>query len=132
MSEICSCDVLMLTHDVTYYRQIDAMESPSSPMIANGWLSKFGQRIKGDAVLHGHYILRNINHRDGETKLKEINSYHSSLKFTIQSEMDQSLPFLDMKLLGEEQKLSSTWYTCLLYTSPSPRDATLSRMPSSA
>ena len=113
MSEICSCDVLMLTHDVTYYRQIDglAMESPSSPMIANGWLSKFGHRIKGDAVLHGHYILRNINHRDGETKLNEINSYHSSLKFTIESEMDQSLPFLDMKLLGEEQKLSSTWYT---------------------
>ena len=26
----------------------------------------------------------------------------------------------------------STWNTCLLYTSPSPRDATLSRMPSSA
>ena len=24
------------------------------------------------------------------------------------------------------------WYSCLLYTSPSPRDATLSRMPSSA
>ena len=24
------------------------------------------------------------------------------------------------------------WYVCLLYTSPSPRDATLSRMPSSA
>ena len=24
------------------------------------------------------------------------------------------------------------WFTCLLYTSPSPRDATLSRMPSSA
>ena len=24
------------------------------------------------------------------------------------------------------------WWTCLLYTSPSPRDATLSRMPSSA
>ena len=27
---------------------------------------------------------------------------------------------------------SDTVYTCLLYTSPSPRDATLSRMPSSA
>ena len=26
----------------------------------------------------------------------------------------------------------SYFYTCLLYTSPSPRDATLSRMPSSA
>ena len=28
--------------------------------------------------------------------------------------------------------LSTTVITCLLYTSPSPRDATLSRMPSSA
>ena len=28
--------------------------------------------------------------------------------------------------------LFSIIYTCLLYTSPSPRDATLSRMPSSA
>ena len=28
--------------------------------------------------------------------------------------------------------LSDQEYTCLLYTSPSPRDATLSRMPSSA
>ena len=27
---------------------------------------------------------------------------------------------------------SFKYYTCLLYTSPSPRDATLSRMPSSA
>ena len=30
-------------------------------------------------------------------------------------------------LIGQE-----VWGTCLLYTSPSPRDATLSRMPSSA
>ena len=29
-------------------------------------------------------------------------------------------------------KVDSTYYVCLLYTSPSPRDATLSRMPSSA
>ena len=28
--------------------------------------------------------------------------------------------------------LSNLFYSCLLYTSPSPRDATLSRMPSSA
>ena len=28
--------------------------------------------------------------------------------------------------------LTKTFFTCLLYTSPSPRDATLSRMPSSA
>ena len=34
-----------------------------------------------------------------------------------------------------EMKFSKTmelWYNCLLYTSPSPRDGLLSRMPSSA
>ena len=81
MLEICSCGVPMLTHD-GYYRKIDglAMGSPPASMLANGWLSKFDQRIKGDAVLYGRYmddILRNINHRDGETKLNEINSYHT-------------------------------------------------------
>ena len=30
------------------------------------------------------------------------------------------------------QQMHRLWYLCLLYTSPSPRDATLSRMPSSA
>ena len=33
---------------------------------------------------------------------------------------------------GELARLISTVNVCLLYTSPSPRDATLSRMPSSA
>ena len=36
---------------------------------------------------------------------------------------------IDMEVLGE---YGGTHSVCLLYTSPSPRDATLSRMPSSA
>ena len=35
-------------------------------------------------------------------------------------------------LQGRLKQLDSKLYSCLLYTSPSPRDATLSRMPSSA
>ena len=31
-----------------------------------------------------------------------------------------------------KKKFNDDWYTCLLYTSPSPRDRTRSRMPSSA
>ena len=31
-----------------------------------------------------------------------------------------------------EMEAGGGWYTCLLYTSPSPRDGLLSRMPSSA
>ena len=52
-----------------------------------------------------------------------------------------SWPDVNHKLLEEEEielpiqikgKLASTLKTCLLYTSPSPRDRTRSRMPSSA
>ena len=35
-------------------------------------------------------------------------------------------------LRERQRKQWTKYYTCLLYTSPSPRDATLSRMPSSA
>ena len=35
-------------------------------------------------------------------------------------------------LAGDQVTVEMTPYDCLLYTSPSPRDATLSRMPSSA
>ena len=39
----------------------------------------------------------------------------------------------DLKALNDgEMQLDNWWEACLLYTSPSPRDATLSRMPSSA
>ena len=37
-----------------------------------------------------------------------------------------------MQHIGHTSLLSSCFLVCLLYTSPSPRDATLSRMPSSA
>ena len=35
-------------------------------------------------------------------------------------------------LMYPKDTLTNKYYGCLLYTSPSPRDATLSRMPSSA
>ena len=38
----------------------------------------------------------------------------------------------DFKSISREFKFDGYNKTCLLYTSPSPRDATLSRMPSSA
>ena len=105
----------MMTHD-GYYRQVDglAMGSPPAPMVANGWMSKFDRPIKGEATLYARYmddIIRNINRDIIEMKLNEINDFHPSLKFTIEREKDQSLPFLDMKLLRSDKKLSSTWYT---------------------
>ena len=39
---------------------------------------------------------------------------------------------LPVSVTAEDVSKYAQYYTCLLYTSPSPRDATLSRMPSSA
>ena len=41
-------------------------------------------------------------------------------------------PEHDRGIAFDDSKLGIDWKFCLLYTSPSPRDATLSRMPSSA
>ena len=46
-------------------------------------------------------------------------------------EDEESTTESDYELQLEAENLEDV-YTCLLYTSPSPRDATLSRMPSSA
>ena len=56
-------------------------------------------------------IVREISVNQINQKLEEINSYHPSLKFTLETETEDSLPFLDMKIIRKEGKLSSIWYT---------------------
>ena len=46
--------------------------------------------------------------------------------------IDTSPDLREQLLKAKVTKIDAVLYTCLLYTSPSPRDATLSRMPSSA
>ena len=113
--ELCTCNFVMKTHD-GFYRQIDglAMGSPPAPPIANGWLSTFDNRIKGDAKLCDRYmddIIRSIKAAEVRRKLDELNSLHSSLKFTIEEEVDRCIPFLDMLISREDGLLSCTWYS---------------------
>ena len=55
-------------------------------------------------------IIRSISHNRTETKLDEMNNFHPSLNFTIERETEGALPFLDMKVMRSNCKLSSTWY----------------------
>ena len=112
---LCSCDVIMLTQD-GYYRQTDglAMGSPPAPQLANGWMSKFDDRIRDNAILYARYmddILRESNRNEINAKLCEINSLHPALQFTIERESESSIPFLDMKIERSAGTLSSRWYT---------------------
>ena len=52
-------------------------------------------------------------------------------KMPDQKVLDMALANLD-KIFGQGPEKAADAEGCLLYTSPSPRDATLSRMPSSA
>ena len=46
--------------------------------------------------------------------------------------LDRALAIVDAAAAAGTHALKLQTYTCLLYTSPSPRDGLLSRMPSSA
>ena len=116
LTKLSSCNVLMLTHD-GYYRQVDGltMESPPAPHFANGWLSQFDGKIKGEAKLFSRYMddtILDIKRNGKEGKLKELNSLHPSLKFTIEEEDENGqLPVLDLKASNNQGTLSSSWYT---------------------
>ena len=115
LAEIASCNVIMSTHD-GYYKQTDglAMGSPPAPHLANGWMSQFDPIIKDTSPLYARYIddiLCGIPRDQIENKLNEINMLHPDLKFTLEQEKNNSIPFLDMKILNSNGSLSSTWYT---------------------
>ena len=78
------------------------------------WLSKFYSDIRGDSKLYLRYmddIVREIKTGEIEEKLHEINHYHPNLKFTIERETQNSIPFLDMGIMRIGSSLTSTWYS---------------------
>ena len=105
----------MLTSD-GFYRQVDglAMGSPPVPQLANGWMSKYNQVVKGNANIYSQYmddVMRDIDNNNVDQKLTEINCLHPSLQFTIERETNSSIPFLDMRIKRINGTLESTWYT---------------------
>ena len=66
------------------------------------------------------------------SKIKAAETLSDS-KFFVEKELiNTGVPMVNVALSGDIDGGLSSGLTCLLYTSPSPRDATLSRMPSSA
>ena len=74
-----------------------------------------------------------VDERERAIKLR----FGALIESNIQPGLKFKLPFVDVIRFFDARVLTSdavaeTYYTCLLYTSPSPRDRTRSRMPSSA
>ena len=116
LTKVASCEVVLSTHN-GFYKQVDglAMGCPPAPHLANGWLSQFENLIKDDAKIYERYmddILREIKRSQVEQKLEEINNIHKNLEFTLETEVDHNLSFLNIRLIHNHEtgKLSSTWY----------------------
>ena len=80
----------------------------------------------GDFVEFGEGILDNILGKDADKKDEIISEQNVN-------EYEES--DLDVEIIERDKKITKTppaIIVCLLYTSPSPRDGLLSRMPSSA
>ena len=115
LAKIASCNVIMSTHD-GLYQQIDglAMGSPPAPHLANIWMSQFDSTIQGASTFYNRYmddILCEKKTEEVNTYLPGINNLHPNLKFTIEKSSNGEIPFLDMKILNQNGRLSSTWYS---------------------
>ena len=72
------------------------------------------------------FSLWDTNREEIDQFILEANRHHPTIKFTAEIS-EEKTNFLDTTIFKGER-----FYNCLLYTSPSPRDGLLSRMPSSA
>ena len=79
------------------------------------------------------YTSKDINKNKSQILKRQLKLINNNIKLNIYNERasDKNLTKILLKF-DVIVDGSDNFHTCLLYTSPSPRDATLSRMPSSA
>lgn len=52
-----------------------------------------------------------INKDDKKIILETLNKYHNKLQFTVEEENNMQIPYLDMKIIKDNGKLITNWYT---------------------
>ena len=114
LAELSCCNVVISTHR-GFFTQIDglAMGSPPAPHLANGWLSQFDEIIKGDSRFYQRYmddIICSIKKAEVENRFQFINNLHPNLSFTLETEINGKIAFLDMIIYNDSGSLSSGWY----------------------
>ena len=106
--------------DGDFYEQIDgvAMGRPLSPVVANFYMERFEQLILESASLRPKVWLRYVddtfvvwNHGEEEQLiLQHINSKNKNIQFTMKNEENGLLPFLDLLISREGNRLGHKVY----------------------
>ena len=118
----------------------DQLDQPCSLRLSGGWIvdGSGSPGYLGDVLLDDERILLAVDRADkGAVQLSKRIYCDSSIDVSglvVAPGFINMLSWASATLLVDPRALSDVMQgvTCLLYTSPSPRDATLSRMPSSA
>ena len=93
------------------------------------------------AIKAGEEILKyytediHVTHKDDSSPLTKADLASNKIIINALQQLDRTIPILSEESLvewNERKNWTKYWLVCLLYTSPSPRDRTRSRMPSSA
>ena len=103
-------------NDVAVFRELGL--APFQAIDLEGKMTDVSGPLKGLTVL--------------EARAQAIELLEQSGRLVQAVERDQDIPVSERGKNPVEIILLKEWYVCLLYTSPSPRDRTRSRMPSSA
>ena len=104
------------------YDQIDgvAMGSPLGPSLANLFMCALEQKFLDECplqfkpVLYRRYVDDTLclfeNEQQADLFLKHINSYHGNIKFAVEKETNNTLPFLDILIHKDATKFSTSLY----------------------
>ncbi|XP_036348032.1 uncharacterized protein LOC118757427 [Rhagoletis pomonella] len=98
------------------------MGNPLSPTIADiimdDLLDKTLTELKGLHNIKIKLIVKYVDdvfaivrRNDVEIILKTLNKYHEKLQFTMETERNLSIPFLDVRIHGEKEKILLNWYS---------------------
>ena len=76
-------------------------------------------------------LIRSVGYAEAEAAISEYN-FSNDGTFTLTTNYEQSIAEEKIWFVSQNVRCRSSVLSCLLYTSPSPRDLSTSRMPSSA
>lgn len=118
--EFCLVDANYFVYNSEFYKQIYGMPmgNPLSSVIADivtqNLLKNVVNKLSPKPRMLVKYVddIFAILHDDKiEETLDSLNSFHNRLKFTVEHEMNHSLPFLDVLVIRDKNgKLATNWY----------------------
>ena len=108
----------------------DAAKELGSRYIVEGSVRKGGQRVRITAQLIDAEQDHHLWSEKWDKNLEDIFDIQDEVSASIAAQINPTLEDYERERI--ERIKPTNYNACLLYTSPSPRDATLSRMPSSA